>query len=357
MKILLIFIIIIILIIVWITLFIKINPVFWWKSEIFQSKNFINWKFQNISKTSIQTWSWGFLWTVKNYILSKEQRTPLLEIPTIKFNKNNFKNWDFVWFGHSTILMNIDEKNILTDPVFYKASPVFIWWKPFNYSYVPKISDLPNIDTVLISHDHYDHLDYQTISELDNQVKNYIVPLWVKSHLLKWWVEEAKIVELDWYENISSHDIDFIFTPAQHFSWRAILNGWSTLWWSWVVKWKETSIFFSGDSWYFDWFKKIWEKYGPFDIAFIENGAYDDAWNGVHMYPEQSVQASIDLNAKNVMPIHWWKFDLSLHSWYDPIERFVKESNKLNVEYFHPKIWENFKISNLPKRNWWSNLK
>ena len=144
------------------------------------------------------------------------------------------------------------------DPVFYKASPIFIGWKSFDYSHAPKIPDLPEIDTVLISHDHYDHLDYQSIVELDKKVNNYIVPLWVKSHLLKWGVNNDKIKELDWYENNISDDINFIFTPAQHFSGRGILNGSSTLWWSWVIKSKQTSIYFSGDSWYFDWFKTIW---------------------------------------------------------------------------------------------------
>jgi L-ascorbate metabolism protein UlaG (beta-lactamase superfamily) len=252
--------------------------------------------------------------------------------------------------------MNIEWKNIITDPVFYKASPVFFWWKTFNYTNPPKVENLPELDFVLISHDHYDHLDYKTITEIDSKVKKYLVPLWVSVHLEKWWVDSNKIVEHDWYSLTSSSEIDFTFTPTRHFSWRGLTNRNSTLWWSWVIKWKESSMFFSWDTWYFDEFKKIWEKYWPFDIAFIENWAYNESWSTIHMYPEQSVQVWIDLKAENIMPIHWGKFDLSLHAWYEPIERFTLEAEKKWLSYIHPKVWEVFDNENLPKINWWNDL-
>lgn len=357
MKILWIIIVIIILIIIWITLFVSLHPVFWGKSKEYESINFKNWKFRNIQNISLQTWWWGLLGTIKEYITSTTQRIPITEFPTIKFDSSDFKSWDFVWLWHSTVLMNLDNINIITDPVYYKASPIAIWWKPFKYSNRPVISDLPDIDIVLISHDHYDHLDYQSIIEMDSKVWKYIVPLWVKSHFIQWGIDEDKVIELDWQDSIRVNDITFVLTPAQHFSGRGILNWSSTLWWSWVIQWTSKNLYFSWDTWYFEGFKDIWNKYGPFDLAFIENGAYNDAWNQIHMYPEQSVQAGIDLQATNIMPIHWGKFDLSLHAWYEPIERFVQESKRLNQEYFHPRVGEIFTLNNLPKDNWWEELK
>lgn len=357
MKILWIILAIILLLIIWITLFVWLHPVFWWKSKKYDSENFKNWKFQNQKQVSLQTGSWGLLGTIKDYINSKTQRIPLKEFPTIRFNKNNFSEWDIVWFWHSTVLMNINNTTIITDPVYYKASPIAIWGTPFKYTNKPLISDLPDIDIVLISHDHYDHLDYKSIQEMDSKVGKYIVPLWVKWHLLKWGIDKTKVIELDWHESNLINGIKIIFTPSQHFSWRGILNWSSTLWWSWVIQWTNKNMYFSWDGWYFEWFKDIGKKYGPFDIAFLENGAYNDAWNEIHMYPEESVQAWIDLEAKNIMPIHWWKFDLALHDWYEPIERFILESKKLKQNYFHPQVGEIFTSEKLPTHNWWENLK
>lgn len=350
------------LIIIWLIvlawiLFVNLHPVFWGTAKWFEnSKNYINWKFKNLVETNLQTGNKWFCGMILDYYNNNDNRFPKDKLPSEEFNKNNFKSWDFVWFGHSTVLMNIEWKNIITDPVFYKASPISLWWKSFNFINPPKLENLPEIDIVLISHDHYDHLDYQSIKELDWKVWKFLVPLWVKSHLEKWNVSSDKIEEFDWYTEQKFWSLDFVFTPAKHFSGRGVLNRNSTLWWSWVVKSIDNSVFFSGDSWYFEEFKKIGEKYWPFDIAFIENGAYNESWEDIHMYPEQSVQVWLDLKANNVMPIHWGKFDLSLHSWYDPIERFSLEAEKKWLWYFHPKVWEIFDKQNLPKINWWNDL-
>ena len=341
-----------------IILFINFHPVFWSKAKDMNiSNNYSNWKFWNLNKNiSINTWNWSIWNTLKEYWDNNEERFPLTTVPTIKFDKTQFKSWDFVWLGQSTILINVDWKNMITDPVFNKASPIFLWWKPFHYSAPPKISDLPDIDFLLISHDHYDHLDYQAILELKPKVKIYLVWLWVKAHLESWWIDSDKIIEFDWYDKKQFQDTEIIFTPAQHFSGRGLTDRFSTLWWWWIIKWKNTNIYFSWDTGYYDEFKKIWESYWPFDYAFIENGAYNKAWASIHMMPEEVVQAWIDLKANNIMPIHWWKFDLSLHSWHEPIERFIKEANKKEVSYFHPQVWVIFNNEKLPKNNWWSDL-
>lgn len=354
MKILLIILWFFIVIILIIVIFVHFHPILGSKTiNIIDSKNILHGKFQNIHKTSVNTWDWGILWVVKQYIINKEERTPWPVLKTYKIEKNSFWNWDIVWLWHSTILMNIDNKNVITDPVFYKASPIFIGWKPFKYSNPPQISDLPKLDVVVISHDHYDHLDYKAILELDEKVWEYLVPLWVSSHLEKWWVDINKITEFDWYDEKIIWAVNFVFTPSQHFSWRRLTNRDSTLWWSWVIKSQKQSYFFSGDTGYFDEFKKIWENYWPFDIAFLENGAYNEAWSEIHMLPEDSVQTGIDLNATHLMPIHWGKFDLSLHAWYEPISRFIVAAEEKNISYFHPEIGKSFTINNLPRTNWW----
>lgn len=357
MKILSIFLLIVLLIILLIALFIYFHPVFWGKSQKFDSQNFYEWKFQNKHPISVETGEWWLFGILKDYIFSDTQRVPTQKIETKEFDKNLFKTGSITWFGHSTILMNVGWTTVITDPVFYEASPISVGWKPFKYSHTPEVSSLPDIDVMLISHDHYDHLDYKTIQEIDEKVSKYFVPLWVKSHLLAWNIDAQKITEFDWQDSVKVANTQFVFTPSQHFSGRALLNRSSTLWWSWAILWEKQKLYFSWDSGYFDWFKEIWEKYGPFDIAFLENGAYNDAWNKIHMYPEESVQAWIDVKAQNLMPIHWWKFDLSLHSWYEPIERFIQEADKQNKNYFHPQIWEIFTLSNLPKNNWWEDLK
>lgn len=357
MKILFVLFIIICVILLSIFLFTKFHPVFWWNpdslppSQHYQNKRFVNKYPTAVQSADSSTWS-----ILKDYITNNQPRVPNKKLPTYVFEKQNFSTGSFTWFGHSTILMNIDGKNIITDPVFYKASPVFFGGTPFEYSHTPSIWELPNIDVVVISHDHYDHLDYRAIVEMDEKVSQYFVPLWVEQHFKRWWIDEKKISVFDWYEEKQVDDLNFIFTPSQHFSWRWLTNRNTTLWGSWVIDWTQNKYFFSGDTGYFDEFKNIWEKYGPFDIAFIENGAYNDAWSEIHMLPEQSVQVGLDLKAKNIMPIHWWKFDLSLHAWYEPIERFISAAQTNNISYFHPEIWKIFSIDTLPKNNWWADL-
>ncbi len=341
-----------------IVLFVNFHPVFWSESSnLERSSNFKDGKFQNMFETIMQTGDKGFWWMMKDYITNDEEKYPEKVITTHRFDKNKFREGDFVWFWHSTLLTKQNNKNIIIDPVFYNASPVFFGWKSFNYSNPPKVSDLPKkLDIVLITHDHYDHLDYKVILEIDSNVEKYLVPLWVDAHLIGWWVDKQKIETFDWYDSVKIDNIEYIFTPSQHFSWRGLMDRFSTLWWAWIVKTDKSNIFFSWDSGYFSEFKNIWEKYWPFDIAFVENWAYNESWASIHMMPEEVVQTWIDLKAKQVMPIHWWKFDLSLHSWYEPIERFKKQADKQNLKYLVPMVWETFSITNNSNKNWWRDF-
>ncbi|MEQ8927853.1 MAG: MBL fold metallo-hydrolase [Fulvivirga sp.] len=322
------------------------------------SKNYNGEVFVNLIETKIQTPDpeneqsiAGFLYRI---FFPPEGKNPTKPLPTKKLNGNELKNGQFVWLGHSTILFKTNGKHIITDPVFFNASPIPGSLSQFDMENRPLIADLPEkIDVVLISHDHYDHLDYRAILELDERVVRYLVPLGVGAHLKHWGVDESKIEEKDWYESVRYSSIKFIFTPSRHFSGRGLSDRFSTLWGSWVIQSDSLNVFFSGDSGYFDEFKKIGELFGPFDIAFMENGAYNTNWNEIHFMPEQSVQASKDLNAKLMFPIHWAKFDLSVHPWKEPILRANKAAELDSVILVTPLIGEVFTLDAPPKKDWW----
>ncbi len=282
-------------------------------------------------------------------------RIPEKEIVTYPVNTDAYKtlsdsNVIFTWLGHSTMLIKISGTTILIDPVFSKRASLisFIGPKKFRYSNEYTVDNLPKADIVVISHDHYDHLDFKTIKKLKNKVDNFIVPLGLKAHLTHWGVESKKIEELDLWEEVTLNGISFISTPARHFSGRQLNDRFKTLWCGWVLKSKNHSLFFSGDSGYFDVFKEIGEKYGPFDLSMIENGQYSIYWPYIHMNPEESAQAAIDLKSKAAMPIHWGKFKLSIHEWNEPPRRFYNYAKEHDLAVVLPLIGQTFDLDNLP---------
>jgi L-ascorbate metabolism protein UlaG (beta-lactamase superfamily) len=185
---------------------------------------------------------------------------------------------------------------------------------------------------VLLSHDHFDHLDYRTILSLKHKTSWYCVPLGVPDHLIKWGIQSSRIIELNWWEKSTEiPGLMLIATPSRHFSGRVGFKMDYTLWCSWVIEYKNMKIFFCGDSGYSDHFKLIGEKYGPFELTMMECGQYNEGWPFIHMNPEEAVHAHIDLKGEKMIPIHWGKFKLSLHSWREPIERAIKEAERLNV--------------------------
>lgn len=263
----------------------------------------------------------------------------------------------FVWFGHSSLLLEIDGVRILVDPVFSNyASPVPFTIKRFQAPLFD-LDNLPAVDVVLISHDHYDHLDYRTIKALKQQNPRFVVPLGVGAHLSRWGISETRIDELDWWQQLSIGEVSLISTPAQHFSGRGLRNRNSTLWSSWVVAGTQQKLFFSGDSGYGPHYKVIGDKLGPFDFSFLENGAYNKAWPTVHQMPEEAVQASIDLRAQAMLAIHWGMFDLSIHDWFEPILRVTAAAQENGVSVLTPRIGEIVKIGvDQPRDQWWHSL-
>jgi len=257
--------------------------------------------------------------------------------------------------GHSTILLRVDGEFILFDPVFSdRASPVQ-WMGPKRFHQPPiSIEQLPEIKAVVISHDHYDHLDKHAIKALSNKVEHFVTPLKVGEHLKSWDVESDKIIELNWWQSVNFNDITITAAPSQHFSGRGLFDKDKTLWASWAIKGSESNIYFSGDSGYFGGFKEIGERLGPFDITMIETGAYNELWPDVHMFPAQSVQAHIDLKGQYFLPIHNGTFDLSLHDWFEPFEQVTELSKELNVNLLTPVFGQEINIK-LPALTdaWW----
>lgn len=286
-----------------------------------------------------------------------ENPLPVLKVDSLTIASKSDSLGRITWFGHSAFLLELNGQNILLDPMFGIAAAPHPWLGPNRFSDgLPiEIEKLPKIDAVIFSHDHYDHLDYGTIIKLKSKVDKFYTPLGVGSHLTAWGVEEDKIHELNWWDEIIHDDLLFAFVPARHFSGRGIFDRSTTMWGSWVIEFKNQKIYFSGDSGYGPHFKEIGEKYGPFDFAMLECGQYDKRWESIHLLPEQTAQAAIDLDTKLMMPIHWGSFVLALHSWKDPVERLAKKAKELNVNVITPKIGEQF-LLNEPKiknNNWW----
>lgn len=258
------------------------------------------------------------------------------------------------WLGHSSLLINIDRYTVLTDPVFErKVSPVGP--TRFNKELPLDVDDIGRVDVVIISHDHYDHLNKFSVKKLAAKAGVFIVPLRVGERLRKWGIADDKIVELNWWEEFKVNEtLSVTATPSRHFSGRGVFDRNKTLWASWVIQGENHKVFFSGDSGYFPGFKEIGQKYGPFDVAFMECGAYNEGWSQVHMFPEQTVQAFEDLGGRILQPIHWATFNLAFHPWYEPIERVTTEAWSRKVQISTPKIGQVVNYDDpLSAELWW----
>jgi L-ascorbate metabolism protein UlaG (beta-lactamase superfamily) len=286
--------------------------------------------------------------------------TPTFELPVHSISTSQLieEQEDVIYrLGHSSVVMKLDGQLIMTDPVFSdRASPVQ-WAGPKRFHNTPiSLDDVPNVDVVVISHDHYDHLDKATVKALSDRVGLFLTPLKIGQTMAKWGIPQEKIIELDWWQSHTVGGIEYVLTPTQHFSGRGLTDRDSTLWGSWVIKAPTHNVFFSGDSGYFGGFKEIGEKYGPFDFTMIETGAYNTLWADIHMFPEQSVQAHIDLKGKVMMPIHNSTFDLAMHDWTDPMQQAMEISQARGVTMTSPEIGQRLEIASpTPVTDWWNN--
>lgn len=321
-----------------------------------RAKNFSDGKFHNLSETSLMHKTKE----LDSGRISKKATVPENPLPVKKpkFIENpSLSDFSVTWFGHSSFLIQMQGKNILFDPIFSrKISPVsFIGVDRFTENPI-EIDELPEIDILIISHDHYDHLDYGAIRKLDSKVKKYIVPLGVEVHLRRWKIQKEKIQNLAWWENTVVDDLEISCVPARHFSGRWLTGRNETLWASWVLKDQFRQIFENADSGYGNHYREIHDRFGDFDFALMECGQYNLKWPQIHSFPEEGVKAMEEIGAKTVMPIHWGSTVLSDHPWDDPVERFVQEADRKNLNVITPFIGEtvNFKegLSNFKER-WW----
>jgi L-ascorbate metabolism protein UlaG (beta-lactamase superfamily) len=323
----------------------------------------INWnqnKFENLVETKMNFSLSGIPSFLKKQWFEKENREPKEPITIEKLDKEAFLKESteskFVWYGHSVVLLRIANKTILIDPMFGpNAAPIAPFKvKRFSDNTLELIDELPEIDLILITHDHYDHLDLDSIMKLKSKTKQFFVALGVKRHLVSWGIEANIVHEFDWWDSKTTDEISITFTPTRHFSGRGLRDRAKSLWGGWVIKTEKDNIWFSGDGGYGPHFTEIGKRLGPFDFAFMECGQYNPNWHAIHMYPEESVQAAIDAQAKTIMAVHWAGFTLAQHPWIEPIERFMAESETKNIKNISPRIGQLVNLSKLEGfENWW----
>jgi L-ascorbate metabolism protein UlaG (beta-lactamase superfamily) len=315
--------------------------------------------FQNQSETPALTGGASYYTVIKDFFFGKhERKAPDTPLPSIKRDLSVQPSLkpELTWFGHSSYLLQVNGLNILVDPVFSgRTSPVsYAGTKAFPGADVYKAIDMPRIDIMVVTHDHYDHLDYETIQRLKDRVGLFVTSLGVGAHLEYWGVPVEKIKELDWWESVEvPGSSKFTAAPARHFSGRGFKRN-GTLWSSFVFETHGYKIYLGGDSGYDKHFAEIGRRFGPFDLAILEDGQYNKYWSNIHMMPEETAQAAVDLGAKVLFPVHWGKFALATHPWDESIQRVLKRSGELHIKVITPQIGEQVILDSIyPASQWW----
>jgi len=259
------------------------------------------------------------------------------------------------WLGHSGLIIEIDGKRILTDPVYRRASP-FQFMGPKRFFPAPiNLDDLPHLDAIIISHDHFDHLDDKTIVKLAKKGTPIFTSLGVGTILNKWGIPKSQITEMDWWQSVTPwKGFTITAAPARHFSGRSLWNRNETLWASYAIKGPVHNVYYGADSGIHSIFKTIGEKLGPFDLAMLEIGAYNDLWADIHMGPTNATDAMLALGAKVLMPIHWGTFNLAMHTWTEPAEKVMEHATEKNIKLLLPAPGEVYTYDGKPYINkWW----
>lgn len=330
-------------------------------ARIQKSPNFRDGQFQNLSFTptfaeDVSKWE-----MIRDGIFKiSKRKAPQQALPSVKTDLLHLDPQKdvLVWFGHSSYFMQIDGKTMLVDPVFSgHASPFSFMVKSFQGTDVYTPEDFPPIDYLFITHDHWDHLDHQTLLKLKTKVGKVITGLGTGAHLQHWGFDPDKITENDWNEQINlDSGFRVTATPGRHFSGRGFKRN-QAIWCSFVLQTPSKKIFLGGDSGYDTHFAAIGAEHGPFDLALLECGQYNKSWKYIHLMPEETVQAAVDLKAKVLMPVHWGKFALALHAWDEPIQRVTLEAHRLNVPIIHPLIGQEVNLNEpAASTEWWKGI-
>lgn len=326
-----------------------------------QSPQWDGQKFVNQSETKVDVNLRTMPGLIRANLKDRKQRIPQHPLPVQPFNSQAWNSsnahFQFIWYGHSVVLMKLAGKTILIDPMFGPdASPVGPVRTPrFSQNTLDILDTLPDLDAVFLTHDHYDHLDYASIQKLKGKVVHYYVALGVKRHLRHWGIPAGQITEYDWWDTGRLGDIQFTFTPSRHFSGRGLTDRTKCLWGGWAFITPQKRIYWSGDGGYASHFSEIGDKLGPFDWAFLECGQYYKLWTQVHQLPEEAVQAAIDVGAKVSTPVHWGAFKLAPHHWQDPVERFAAAAKNKGITTAFPELGQLvIEKDKLPCQHWWS---
>ena len=330
--------------------------------KIMQSVNYKNGHFQDLSDTPMLSEGVGLSTVLKQFLFDKNRRVkPVDIIPSIKTNLLNLdpaKNV-LVWFGHSSYFMQVDGKKILVDPVFSgAASPVSFNIKAFKGTDIYTTEDIPEINFLFITHDHWDHLDYETVLKLKPKIKRIICALGVGQDLEFWGFDKKIIIEQNWNEEINLGEGFIVNTvPARHFSGRGFVRN-KTIWVSFILKAPTIKIFIGGDSGYDTHFAGIGKRFGPFDLVILENGQYNKNWKYIHMQPFETLKAAKDLLAKRLFPVHNSKFPLSTHPWDEPLKRITELNKEVNLNLATPMIGEEINLEDTSQQfsKWWEGV-
>jgi L-ascorbate metabolism protein UlaG (beta-lactamase superfamily) len=328
------------------------------RQRILASPNAVKGIFQNELPTSLNPNKVPMFKMVREAASRPKSVRPSRVMPTVKTDLAQLRTSDtptVVWFGHSSYLITAGGFTVLVDPVFSgNISPIGAFGRAFAGADAYTVADLPPIDLLVITHDHYDHLDYKTIRELAGHVSRIVTPLGVGAHLEYWGLDTGRIAELDWWEStVVTPEVKLTATPARHFSGRTLKRG-QTLWASFVLEIAGTKIFIGGDSGYGPHFKTIGERFGPFNLALLECGQYNTSWPQIHMMPEETAQAAQDLGTTVLLPVHWAKFVLANHPWNEPVRRLHAAVQASGLPLALPQIGQPYKIgSGALKSEWW----
>jgi len=336
------------------------NPNLIHQQKLQKSPNFKNGKFYNLVETPIITTDSQISLLFNNlFCQPKTQIKPAHKIPSIQTDLTKLPENSIVWLGHSSYFINLNGQKFLLDPIFSEcAAPISIAIKSFAGSNLYKPSDFAQIDGLIITHDHYDHLDYKTVKALEPKVKQVITTLGVSSHLTYWNLFSDQICELDWHQSTQigeQNSVTLTAVPVRHFSGRTFHKN-RTLWAGFILQTQSFKIFFSGDSGYGQHFAQIGKKYGPFDWVTLDSGQYNKSWQNVHMTPEQSAKAAFELGAKNFTPQHLARFALSSHTWDEPFYRFQIACQNYSYNLLTPMIGQPIDLAKLNQQTfspWW----